>query len=161
LPLGRRRQWLCLDGDRVHTRRQKTGLWLIESRSGASRVRELGDMRSGDAGRSFDVCSTLRSAQKRGNIMSVQLVAGHDVDAVRAIAARALAESKGARASESWRRKLMALDRCARFSHEALRFFQNLQAQLGIPTSRPILLPLNIQPFWHRAHNPLVNYQST
>jgi len=84
-----------------------------------------------------------------------------DVNAVRTIAERALAEAKDGRASASWRRELQALDRSGRFSKEALRLFQDLQARLGVPTARAILLPLNGQPFWHRTPNPFANYQST
>lgn len=84
-----------------------------------------------------------------------------DVNAVRTIAERALAEAKDGRASASWRRELQALDRSGRFSKEALRLFQDLQARLGVPTARAILLPLNSQPFWHRTPNPFANYQST
>ena len=51
--------------------------------------------------------------------------------------------------------ELEALDRSARFSAEALRLFQELQARLGVPTTRPILLPLDSRPFWHRTHHPL------
>jgi glycine/D-amino acid oxidase-like deaminating enzyme/CRP-like cAMP-binding protein/post-segregation antitoxin (ccd killing protein) len=84
-----------------------------------------------------------------------------DVNAVRAIAERALAEAKDGRATASWQHELEALDRSARFSKEALHLFQDLQARLGVPTERPILLPLNSQPFWHRTPHPFANYQST
>jgi hypothetical protein len=80
---------------------------------------------------------------------------------VRAISAQALAESKQGRLTESWRLELEAMDRSARFSRNALRIFQDLQAQLGIPTVRPILLPMNTEPFWHRGPHPFENYQST
>jgi glycine/D-amino acid oxidase-like deaminating enzyme/CRP-like cAMP-binding protein len=80
---------------------------------------------------------------------------------VRAISAQALAASMQGRLPESWRRELEAMDRSATFSTNALRIFQDLQAQLGIPTQRPILLPMNSQPFWHRGSHPFANYQST
>jgi hypothetical protein len=80
---------------------------------------------------------------------------------VRAISAQALAASKQGRPTETWRRELEAMDRSARFSKTALCIFQDLQAQLGIPTVRRILLPMNSQPFWHRGPHPFANYQST
>ena len=80
---------------------------------------------------------------------------------LRAISAQALAASKQGRPTETWRRELESMDRSARFSGNALRIFQDLQAQLGIPTVRPILLPMNSQPFWHRRPHPFANYQST
>src|SRR5262245_34960721 len=80
---------------------------------------------------------------------------------VRAIAAQVLAESKDGSVSEIWRRNLEAIDRSARFSRDALRLFQNLQAKLGIRTARPIILPVDSQPFWHRGPHPFANYQST
>jgi glycine/D-amino acid oxidase-like deaminating enzyme/CRP-like cAMP-binding protein len=80
---------------------------------------------------------------------------------VRKIAAQALAASKDGRATESWRRELEAIDRSSRFSATALRLFQELQAQLGVHTARPVLLPINNQPFWHRGPHPFANYQST
>ena len=80
---------------------------------------------------------------------------------LRAISAQALAASKQGRPTETWRRELESMDRSARFSGNALRIFQVLQAQLGIPTVRPILLPMNSQPFWHRRPHPFANYQST
>jgi len=80
---------------------------------------------------------------------------------VRAISAQALAASKQGRPTESWRRELETMDRSARFSRNASRIFQDLQARLGIPTVRPILLPMNSQPFWHRGPHTFANYQST
>jgi glycine/D-amino acid oxidase-like deaminating enzyme len=80
---------------------------------------------------------------------------------VRAIVGRALAESKDGPASESCRRELETIDRSCAFSADALRLFQDLLARLGIATTRPILLPINDQPFWHRASHSLANYQST
>jgi glycine/D-amino acid oxidase-like deaminating enzyme len=84
-----------------------------------------------------------------------------DANDVRRIAERALAESKDGRATDSWRRQLEAIDRSATFSREALRLFQDLQARLGLRSTRPILLPISNQPFWHRADHPFANYQST
>jgi glycine/D-amino acid oxidase-like deaminating enzyme/CRP-like cAMP-binding protein len=80
---------------------------------------------------------------------------------VRAISGQALAVAKQGRLTESWRRELEAMDRSARFSRNALRIFQDLQAQLGIPAVRPILLPMNSEPFWHKGPHPFANYQST
>jgi hypothetical protein len=80
---------------------------------------------------------------------------------VRAIRAQVLAASKQERPTETWRHQLEAMDRSARFSPAALRIFQDLQAQLGIHTVRPILLPMNSQPFWHRGPHPFANFQST
>src|SRR4029079_6525561 len=80
---------------------------------------------------------------------------------VRKIAAQALAASKDGRATESWRRELEAIDRSSRFSAAALRLSQELQAQLGVRPARPVLLPINNQPFWHRGPHPFANYQST
>jgi glycine/D-amino acid oxidase-like deaminating enzyme len=158
-----------------------TRLWWLE------RVEQVcdGHTRSGDRDGVLDVHATF--VQKRWETMPVQDVAGHilpssrsvpaggrpslrrnrgrarllDVNAVREIAGRALAEARDGRATESCRRELKALDRSARFSAEALRLFQELQARLGVPTTRPILLPLDSRPFWHRTHHPLANYQST
>jgi glycine/D-amino acid oxidase-like deaminating enzyme len=84
-----------------------------------------------------------------------------DLNSVRTIAFRALAECKDGVATERWRRELDAIDRSVRFSKEAMRLFQDLQARLGISTTRPILLPINNQPFWHRTGQPFANYQST
>src|SRR5262245_38564747 len=84
-----------------------------------------------------------------------------DVNDVRAIAVRALAQARDGQATERCRRDLEALDRTARFTTSALRLFQDLQARLGLRTVRPILLPLNNRPFWQRADHPLANYQST
>ena len=80
---------------------------------------------------------------------------------VRAIAERALAQARGGRATERCRRELEAIDRAARFTKCALRLFQDLQARLGLRTVRPIMLPLNNQPFWQRVEHPLANHQST
>jgi hypothetical protein len=84
-----------------------------------------------------------------------------DANEVRAIAAHALAQARDGRATERCGRELEAIDRTARFTDSALRLFQNLLARLGLRTVRPILLPLDNQPFWQRAPHPLANYQST
>jgi glycine/D-amino acid oxidase-like deaminating enzyme len=84
-----------------------------------------------------------------------------DVAEVRAIAKQALAAEQGGRATDSIRRELEAIDRSCGFSVNAFRLFQDLLARLGIASSRPIHLPLNDQPFWHRAPHPLANYQTT
>jgi len=80
---------------------------------------------------------------------------------VRAIVVQALADLKDGHLTERWRRELESIDSTARFSKSALRLFQDLQARLGVPTIRPIHLPISNQPFWHRTHNPFANYQST
>jgi glycine/D-amino acid oxidase-like deaminating enzyme/CRP-like cAMP-binding protein len=80
---------------------------------------------------------------------------------VRAIAACALRDAKNGRATDHWRGQLEGIDRTACFSSSALRLFQDLQARLGLRTGRPIPLPLNNQPFWHRTHHPFANYRST
>lgn len=84
-----------------------------------------------------------------------------DADEVRAIAERALAAEPNGRATRSTRRELKAIDRSCHFSLEALRLFQDLLARLGVATYRPIQLPINDQPFWHRTPHPLANYQTT
>src|SRR6187200_2902794 len=80
---------------------------------------------------------------------------------VRAIAERALAAAQGKRATDRIRRELESIDRSCRFSTDALRLFQDLLARLGVATFRPIKLPLNDQPFWHRTPHTLANYQTT
>src|SRR5262249_49857534 len=80
---------------------------------------------------------------------------------VRAIAERALAAAGGGRAPNNIRRELQSIDRSSRFSKDALYLFQDLLARLGGSTFRPIELPLNDQPFWHRIPHPLANYQTT
>ena len=72
-----------------------------------------------------------------------------DVNSVRTIASRALVECRDGVATERWRLEIVAIDWSARFSREALRLFQDLQVRLGLSTTRPILLPVNNQPFWH------------
>ena len=84
-----------------------------------------------------------------------------DVNDVKTIASRALAECKGGIANKKWRREIDALDRSANFSQEALWHFQDLQARLGLSTTRPIVLPVDSQPFWHRTEQPFANYQSS
>ena len=74
---------------------------------------------------------------------------------VRAIAARALAEAQGGRASERLRRELEAVDRSSSFTRNALVLFQDLLARLGVATFRPILVPRNQRPFWLRGPHPL------
>lgn len=84
-----------------------------------------------------------------------------DTSQMKAIADLALSECKGGPSTAKWRRRIEAIDRSGRFSREALLLFQNLQARLGISTTRPIALPIDDQPFWHRAQRPFANYQST
>ena len=79
----------------------------------------------------------------------------------KAIASRALAECKDGVATKKWRSEINALDRSVNFSQEALCHFQDLQARLGLSTTRPILLPLDNQPFWHRTEQRFANYQSS
>lgn len=78
---------------------------------------------------------------------------------VGAIAERALAAARGGRATGDIRRELEAIT--CRFSKDALRLFQDLLARLGVATFRPIEVPLNDQPFWHRATHTLANHQTT
>jgi len=80
---------------------------------------------------------------------------------VRAIAQRALVAAQGGRATDRIRRELESIDRSCRFSTDALSLFQDLLARLGVATFRPIKLPLNDQPFWHRTPHTLANYQTT
>jgi len=94
----------------------------------------------------------------RSNIRNPQTLRANDV---RRLAERVLADARDGRATDTWRRQLEAIDRSANFSNKALRLFQDLQARLGLRTARPIVLPLNNQPFWQRAHHPFANYQST
>ena len=84
-----------------------------------------------------------------------------DVNDVKAIASRALAECKDGVANKKWRREINALDRSASFSQEALWHFQDLQARLALSTTRSIVLPIDSQPFWHRTEHPFANYQSS
>src|SRR5262249_54440174 len=73
---------------------------------------------------------------------------------MREIAHRFLDEGQNGAASEYTRRKLQAIDRSCRFSPRALLLFQDLLARLGVATTRPIALPVNDVPFWHRTANP-------
>jgi glycine/D-amino acid oxidase-like deaminating enzyme/CRP-like cAMP-binding protein len=82
------------------------------------------------------------------------------VSDVQAIADQFLPMGQGGIASEHTRRKLQAIDRSFRFSPDALQLFQDLLARLGVVTDRPIELPVNDLPFWHRTPNPYANYQS-
>jgi glycine/D-amino acid oxidase-like deaminating enzyme len=83
-----------------------------------------------------------------------------DVADVRAIAERALAQAQGGRASDVLRSELQGIDQSCRFSADALRLFQDLLGRLGVATERPLLLPLDDRPFWHRGAHPLANYQT-
>jgi glycine/D-amino acid oxidase-like deaminating enzyme len=58
------------------------------------------------------------------------------------------------------RDELVAIDHAARFTPSGLRAFHHLLARLGVATTRPIGLPVNDTPFWHRAPHPFANYQS-
>ena len=80
---------------------------------------------------------------------------------IRDLANRVLPDGKQKIADSATRRKLQAIDRSCRFSPEAVVIFQDLLARLGVTTARPIELPVNDVPFWHRTPNPLANYQST
>jgi glycine/D-amino acid oxidase-like deaminating enzyme len=80
---------------------------------------------------------------------------------IRNLVDRVLPPGKHHPADPATRRKLQAIDRSSRFSPEALLIFQDLLARLGIATARPIGLPLNDIPFWHRTANPFASYQST
>ncbi len=100
-------------------------------------------------------------AQRRTRLGKLGRKPTLDVNDVNAIASRALAECKDGVATKKWRREINALDRSAVFSQEALCHFQDLQARLGLSTTRPILLPLDNQPFWHRTEQRFANYQSS
>ena len=80
---------------------------------------------------------------------------------IRDLVDRVLPPGKHNTADPATRRKLQAIDRSSRLSPEALLIFQDLLARLGIATARPIELPVNDVPFWHRIANPFANYQST
>jgi glycine/D-amino acid oxidase-like deaminating enzyme len=84
-----------------------------------------------------------------------------DVRAVRALAARCLSINRGGREEKAARRELELIDRSYRFTNAAEPIFQQLLAQLGMATVRPILLPIDDQPFWHRIPHPLANHQTT
>ena len=89
-------------------------------------------------------------------------IASHlNVAAVRAIADRVLAQTGGGYAPESIRRELEAIDRSCEFSTEALRIFQDLLGRVGVATSRPVLLPLNAEPFWLRGQRSFTNFPSS
>jgi hypothetical protein len=83
------------------------------------------------------------------------------VAAVRAIADRVLAQTRGGYAPESVRRELEAIDRSCEFSTGALGIFQDLLGRVGVATSRPVLLPLNAEPFWLREPGPFTNVRSS
>src|SRR6516225_3866712 len=80
---------------------------------------------------------------------------------IRNLVDRVLPPGKHNTADPATRRMLQAIDRSSRFSPKALLIFQDLLARLGIATTRPIGLPLNDVPFWHRTANPFASYQST
>ena len=80
---------------------------------------------------------------------------------IRNLVDQVLPPGKHNTADPATRRKLRAIDRSSRFSPEALLIFQDLLARLGIATARPIGLPLNDVPFWHRTANPFASHQST
>jgi glycine/D-amino acid oxidase-like deaminating enzyme len=80
---------------------------------------------------------------------------------IQDLANHVLPDGKQRIADAATRRKLQAVDRSCRFSPEAVVIFQYLLARLGIATARPIKLPINDVPFWHRTPNPFANYQST
>ena len=94
-----------------------------------------------------------RNGGKQGGLLGVS--------EVRAIAERVPLAERGGRATARTRHELETIDRTGRFSADGLRLFQSLIARLGISTGRPIQLPLEAQPFWHRTPNPLANHQTT
>ena len=79
---------------------------------------------------------------------------------MKVIAELALMECKGGHATAKWQRQIQSIDRSGRLSKEALLLLQQLQARLGIPTTRPIALPVDDQPFWHRTQRPFADYRS-
>jgi glycine/D-amino acid oxidase-like deaminating enzyme len=58
-------------------------------------------------------------------------------------------------------KRLGWIDRHAQFTSQGRRYFQDLLARLALKTRRPITLPVNELPFWHRADNSLNGYQSS
>jgi glycine/D-amino acid oxidase-like deaminating enzyme/CRP-like cAMP-binding protein len=56
--------------------------------------------------------------------------------------------------------ELQRLDRDCDFSDSALAEFQGLLARVGLATHRPIMVPVNDEPFWFRAGHPLAGYRS-
>jgi hypothetical protein len=77
------------------------------------------------------------------------------------VTARASAQAQDGRASVRLRHELEAIDLCSRFTQRGLAPIQDLLARLGVATVRPILIPKNDQPFWHRGSHPLANYQTS
>ena len=98
-------------------------------------------------------------------IRSRTLPNGHahsfNANQMKVIAELALMECKGGHATAKWQRQIQSIDRSGRLSKGALLLLQQLQARLGIPTTRPIALPVDDQPFWHRTQRPFADYRST
>jgi glycine/D-amino acid oxidase-like deaminating enzyme len=82
------------------------------------------------------------------------------VSDVETIAGQLLSTEESKMASERVRHKLQKLDRSCNFSPDALRLYQGILARVGVATHRPIELPIDTVPFWHRTDNPYANYQS-
>jgi glycine/D-amino acid oxidase-like deaminating enzyme len=57
--------------------------------------------------------------------------------------------------------ELERLDRQGRFTRRGERLFQDLLGRLGFKTVRDISLPLDAEPFWYRAANPFLTYQTS
>ena len=114
-------------------------------------------VRTSDAAVRRDRAAAVALSRKNGGRQGRIL----DITEVRSIAERVLATEMGGQATDSVRRELETIDRSCRFSENGLRLFQDLLARLGIATHRPILLPLDARPFWHRAPHLLANHQTT
>ncbi|MEO5817974.1 MAG: FAD-dependent oxidoreductase [Gemmatimonadaceae bacterium] len=81
---------------------------------------------------------------------------------VRRVALEILGRCNGGRrpATDDIRRELEALDRDGDFSPAASAEFQQLLAQVGAATHRPIGLPIDDQPYWFRHGHPLAGHRS-
>ncbi len=81
---------------------------------------------------------------------------------VRRVALEILGRCNGGRrpATDDIRRELEALDRDGEFSPAARAEFQQLLARVGVATHRPIVLPIDDQPYWFRHGHPLAGHRS-
>jgi glycine/D-amino acid oxidase-like deaminating enzyme/CRP-like cAMP-binding protein len=82
--------------------------------------------------------------------------------AVRQLAALHLGNSRtfGVRLSAEASRELTRLDRDCLFTPTARARFQDLLARVGLPTTHPISLPRNDEPYWFRCGHSLAGYRS-
>ena len=70
------------------------------------------------------------------------------------------AESGSRSLPDPLRLELQRLDRECEFSAAGLAEFQGLLARAGVATHRSIAMPVNDEPFWFRAGQPLAGYRS-